>query len=66
MLRTDRDPIPGGLPEHWNADEAMLDSIHLTKAGYDALARHCIDSLYADWLRNPLPAGTAHAALATE
>lgn len=46
----DFSPFPGGSRTHWNVKEAMLDDIHLTPAGYEVLARHCVNVYYRKWL----------------
>lgn len=49
------EPFPGGNKELGSPDVAMMDAIHLSPKGYHVLALHCIDTLYRDWITNPLP-----------
>jgi len=43
-----------GFPEYHSPMSSMLDhNIHLTDAGYDALAKRMVDRIIAPWLRNP-------------
>jgi len=58
----DFDPFPGGLKNHWNAEPSMLDKIHLSPAGYDHLARHCVKVLYKEWLETPVSLEAVAAA----
>ena len=59
----DFDPWPGGNKELGSPDVSMQDDIHLSPKGYHVLAKHCINTLYREWLENPLPLeGTAAGA----
>lgn len=49
------EPFPGGNKELGSPPVSMMDDIHLSPKGYHVLARHCIDTLYRDWIENPLP-----------
>jgi lysophospholipase L1-like esterase len=51
----DFDPWPGGNKELGSPEVSMQDDIHLSPKGYHVLAMHCIDTLYRNWLENPLP-----------
>jgi len=60
----DFDPFPGGNKELGNDRAAMMDAIHLSPKGYHVLARHCIRTLYREWLGKPWQAGTEVAPVA--
>lgn len=48
------DPMPGGDPAYLAPYEALIDNdIHLTEAGYLALARRTMDEFVAEWLNYP-------------
>ncbi len=50
----DYDPMPGGNILYAVPEEALIDSdVHLTPAGYDVIARRCMNEFYAEWLSWP-------------
>ncbi len=50
----DYSPFPGGNPDYCNSPEAMMDNVHLSDLGYYYLALFCVQTLYKEWLLNPL------------
>ena len=50
----DYDPLPGGDPSRLSDPSTFRDGVHLTSEGYVALAAHCIEQFYNDWLLHPL------------
>ncbi|MCX8065237.1 MAG: SGNH/GDSL hydrolase family protein [Candidatus Hydrogenedentes bacterium] len=50
----DFQPFPGGNANYCNSHEAMMDDVHLSDRGYYYLALFCVQTVYRDWLLNPL------------
>lgn len=48
-------PFPGGDPNYFTPLKALMDKdIHLSMAGYDILAKRCIDEFYGEWMSWPV------------
>lgn len=47
-------PFPGGNPNYCNSPHAMMDNVHLSDQGYYYLALFCVQTVYKEWLLNPL------------